>query len=342
MPLVSAGNFACVFKMQAAPSAFAIRCFTRPVTDQQHRYEMLSDHLKRYSSPYLVEFEYIADGIRVQANNYPILKMDWASGEQLNSFVEDHLSESEVLQRLAAKWRGLVSSLHGAFMAHGDLQHGNVIVDSSQEMHLVDYDAMFISTLSGKESLEIGHPNYQHPRRSKINFDTSVDNFAALVIYLSLRALAVDPGLWERGAVDKLILTSDDYRNPKQSQCFRRLEISPDADVARLALVLEGCCSGSPSKVPYLEDHLQGQQTRQPSVSSRRSPTREQPKAALPQRQMVKCPKGHENEPAMVVCQHRGCQRDIDPRQKQCHKCQKLVNIKASFCTECGCEQAAP
>ncbi|QLQ08322.1 MAG: hypothetical protein HZY76_21580 [Anaerolineae bacterium] len=49
---------------------------------------------------------------------------------------------------------------HG--IAHGDLQHGNVLV-AADELRLIDYDGMYVPPLSGRESHEIGHRNYQHP-----------------------------------------------------------------------------------------------------------------------------------------------------------------------------------
>jgi len=79
-------------------------------------------------------------------------------------------------------------------------------------IRLVDYDGMFVPGLRGNAPDERGNDQFQHPTRSKQDHDEGVDRFAALVIYLSLRALAVDPHLWEEFHTgENLILSRDDF-----------------------------------------------------------------------------------------------------------------------------------
>jgi len=269
LPLIWNGTYASVFKLRHVNGTFdAVRCFTRRVTDQNRRYDLISKHLRKFSSPYLVKFKYIhnkdkddnpiKDGIKTNGEWYPIVMMTWVEGKRLDGFVAEHLNESDTLNNLAAQWRGLVSSLCGARMAHGDLQHGNVMVDTNGGLKLVDYDGMYIPTFAGESSPENGHANYQHPQRTLQHYGPYIDNFSTLVIYLSLLALAADPDLWQDFYMDdNLILTRDDYNDP-QSPCFKRLkQINPD--VAMLAEILEYCCKEEDiTKVPYLEDVLQG------------------------------------------------------------------------------------
>ena len=73
----------------------------------------------------------------------------------------------------------------------------------------------------------MGHKNYQHPKRTAEDYDDYVDNFPALVVYLSLLALAADPGLWSFYNDDNLILTNRDYANPSSSKGVRGAEEVP-------------------------------------------------------------------------------------------------------------------
>ena len=41
LPLVFSGNFACVYSVSVGNRKYAVRCFTRAITDQQSRYGQL-------------------------------------------------------------------------------------------------------------------------------------------------------------------------------------------------------------------------------------------------------------------------------------------------------------
>ena len=78
--------------------------------------------------PSTVAFDYQPEGVRVAGRSYPILKMAWAEGEGLAEFTARHLEDLETLRALAEAWRALLADLAAAGVAHGDLQHGNVLV----------------------------------------------------------------------------------------------------------------------------------------------------------------------------------------------------------------------
>lgn len=254
LPKVASGNFASVYEIHNRARKWAVRCFLRQVSDQQRRYSLLSQYLEGLKLPILVEFEYLSQGILVKGKWYPIVKMEWVEGEPLHTYVEKILNDSKRLLSLAAQWRGLVNSLRGNNLAHGDLQHGNILVTPQGQMVLVDYDAIFLPTLRGERSPELGHPNYQHPNRTPDDYDERLDNFSALVIYTSLRALAADPSLWHQFHTgDNLIFEAKDFKAPDKSLLFQRLKISQDKDVQELAKILERCCLGTMARVPDFE-----------------------------------------------------------------------------------------
>ena len=257
MPLVFSGNFACVYEVSVGDLIYAVRCFTRKITDQKSRYERLSEYLNNVVPPAFVDFQYFDHGISIKGHWYPIVRMEWVQGEPLSKFVGSNFNEPDTLRRLAARWRGATASLRGLGIAHNDLQHGNVMVDEDENIKLVDYDGIFLPQFQGQPSPELGHKNYQHPQRSAEHYGDYIDNFPTLVIYLSLLAIASDPSLWSSFYNDdNLIFTRKDYADPGSSETFKRLKKSPDPGVVKLAERLKECCALPVDKVPNLETIL--------------------------------------------------------------------------------------
>src|SRR4051812_19256051 len=70
VPRVCTGSFAAVYKMTCPGSeVWAVKCFIQDVPDLQQRYKAISDHLGRAKQqgglPFMVEFAYLEQGIRV-------------------------------------------------------------------------------------------------------------------------------------------------------------------------------------------------------------------------------------------------------------------------------------
>jgi aminoglycoside phosphotransferase (APT) family kinase protein len=257
LPRVAAGNFASVYELRSPRGRWAVRCFLRPVSDQERRYHEISTHLNAHPLPWLVDFDYLPDGVRLGRTWYPIVKMDWVDGVPLDRHVERLRADPAALRDLADDWRRLVADLQRIGIAHGDLQQGNILV-AGDEMRLVDYDGMFVPAFRGERSPELGRANYQHPARRPEDYGPELDNFSALVIYLSLRALAGDASLWRFYDGENLILTSADYRAPGSSAAFARLRAHPDAEVRALAARLASLCVLPLAQVPRLETVLTG------------------------------------------------------------------------------------
>ena len=250
-PRVMSGNFASVYEMKTGDGRWAIRCFVRQVPGQQGRYARLCQYLNNLTLPYLVKFDYMLKGILVKGDFYPIVKMEWVEGVPLNTWVEDNLSNPQALLKLAEDWRAMMKELSQHKLAHGDLQHGNIMVTPDNELRLVDYDGMYAPVFGRGRAPELGHVNFQHPRRTADFYQEDLDNFSALVIYTSLRALAVEPELWQKFyTVDNLILLSSDYKNPLNSPAFAKLKESKDPVVQQMAKLLEKCCLSPVDNVP--------------------------------------------------------------------------------------------
>ena len=261
LPRPISGNFATVFEVQGANCRWAVRCFLREVTNQQQRYAAISAHLKQYALPCMVNFEYLPEGIRIRGKWYPILKMDWTPGTRLDTYIEKHLNDSVKLRQLAEHWLILCRSLGQAQIAHGDLQHGNILVTDSDEIKLIDYDGMSLASVIGLRNGEIGHRHYQHPTRQTDkditleNFQ-SIDHFSCHVIGLSLAALAMDGSLWSRtqAGEENLLFRDTDYRSPQTSPVFEMLAQHEDQRVRAIGqMMLEAVAAPNYLDVPAFE-----------------------------------------------------------------------------------------
>ena len=246
LPRPISGNFATVFEVQGATCRWAVRCFLREVTNQQQRYAAISDHLRQYALPCMVNFEYLPEGIRIRGKWYPILKMDWTPGTRLDTYIEKHLNDSLKLRQLAERWLVLCQMLTQAQIAHGDLQHGNILVTDQDEIKLIDYDGMSLSSIVGLKNGEIGHRHYQHPTRQTDKGITlknfgAIDHFSCHVIGLSLAALSLDGSLWSRvqAGEENLLFRDSDYRSPQSSPAFELLARHEDQRIRAIGQMMQ-------------------------------------------------------------------------------------------------------
>jgi hypothetical protein len=223
LPRPITGNFASVYRVRASGD-WAVRCFFREFADSGERYAAISAHLAAARLPHMVGFEYLQRGIRVGGTWFPVLKMQWVEGALLGDFVAQHRHDAAVIRDLANRWLEMLNRLEGRSIAHGDLQHGNVLVVGGT-LRLVDYDGMYVPALGGRISHELGHPNYQHPLRTGIHFGAGLDRFSGWIIYLSLLALQRSPDLWDDlSAGDEcLLFRRFDFEAPDRSATIARL-----------------------------------------------------------------------------------------------------------------------
>ena len=255
-PRPISGNFASVFSLTTSSGGrYAIKCFTREVTDQEVRYRAISDKLAQLSHPWKVRFEYLSQGILVEGRWHPLLKMEWVEATSLSQWIERNLHDSAALTALSNHFADLVNDLAKAGIAHGDLQHGNLLVAGSGLLRLVDYDGMYVPSLAGSPAGELGHRNYQSPARSATDFGPTIDRFSAWVIYLSLVALASDPGLWNQlreGDAEHLLLAENDFRNPNGSARFTTLLNHAEPNIRDLAQRVKNLMTVPLGTIPQL------------------------------------------------------------------------------------------
>src|SRR5271170_1163595 len=197
LPIPCSGNFADVYAIQTQQRKWAVKCFTRQIPGLQERYAKISQYLQKAQLPFMVDFQFLEQGVRVRGQWYPVLKMQWVEGATLNGFVRGSLGKPNLLQMLCQIWVRLAARLREANLAHCDLQHGNVLLVQGNKanalrVRLVDYDGMCVPALELLKSIELGHPSYQHPQRLREGiYVLQIDRFPHLVIYTAIKALAV-------------------------------------------------------------------------------------------------------------------------------------------------------
>jgi hypothetical protein len=266
LPMPRSGNFADVYELhrEATGRRWAVKCFTRQVAGLRERYAAISAHLRQARLPFAVDFQYLEQGGRGRGQWYPVLKMDWVEGQLLNEFVRQHLDRPGMLEALGQVWARVAQRLREAHLAHGDLQHGNVILVPGREagslaLKLIDYDGMWVPALAQRPSGEAGHPAYQHPQRLREGtYGPEVDRFPVLVIYCAIRALAVGGrALWDRyDNGDNLLFQEQDLRGPRESGLFWELVRLNDPEVRWLADRLSRAAYRPLDETPLLEELL--------------------------------------------------------------------------------------
>jgi pimeloyl-ACP methyl ester carboxylesterase len=267
LPWPRSGNSADVYKIICPnDQIWAVKCFTREVRGLRERYQAVSDFLARRRMPFMVEVHYLEQGIRVRGQWFPVVKMRWVDGLQLNDLAREFADKPAILDRLGCMWVRLAQEMRKYKIVHGDLQHGNVLlVPEDREGHLrlrlVDYDGLTVPALEKIPSGEVGHPNYQHPQRLREGGGgAEADRFANLVIYTAVRALrSGGQALWERfDNSENLLFRETDFQAPANSALFRALMEMDDPEVRSLAGQLLIASQGKLMYVPLLQELVSG------------------------------------------------------------------------------------
>jgi hypothetical protein len=264
LPRAYSGNFADVYELNSPGGRWAVKCFTREVPGLRERYAAISQHLQQVPLPFVVDFAFLERGVRVRGRWYPVVKMQWVEGLTLNEFVRRNADEPAVLKRLLRIWVRLAARLREAGIAHGDLQHGNVLLvpggsGRSLAVKLVDYDGMWVPALASRPSGEVGHPAYQHPQRlAEGAYRREVDRFPPLLVATALDCLRVGGrALWDRyDTGDNLLFRAADLQRPAQSPLFRELLQTANGPARRLVGHTLHALRARLESVPLLEDVL--------------------------------------------------------------------------------------
>ncbi|OLT18154.1 hypothetical protein BJF78_11890 [Pseudonocardia sp. CNS-139] len=260
IPFPASGTTAVVFKATVGGTAHALRFFTREDAATRQRYTALNAWFgERGLTGDVAACRWVDDAVLVKGRRWPMVQMDWVEGHTLDEHVENLVETGDrtALETLAGAWRDLVRRAQSARFAHGDLQHGNVLVDTTGRLRLVDFDSSWIAPFAGSSPpTEGGHRNYQPANRV---WGPWMDTFPGLVIYLSLLALAREPQQWAQlNDGENLLFRHEDYLPPHRTRAWSWVERLRDPQVDQLAARLRACCTPGWTATGDLEALLAG------------------------------------------------------------------------------------
>ena len=232
------GGFCVVFPYQTSTKKYAVRCWHAEVSDAKHRTQLIAEALKKVNLPYFVGFDFYEEGIMTSSGMQPIIVMDWVDAKSLKKILAEHINKPNIINEVAENFKKLVADLHANHFSHGDLQHGNIMVKPDLSLVLVDYDSMYVPDLKGMPDEIKGLIGYQHEARWKNEtVSEKADYFSELIIYISLKALAKMPALWNDLKIEDtetLLFSGEDIQSHGTSPIFQVLktdsELAPWVD----------------------------------------------------------------------------------------------------------------
>lgn len=222
------GGFAVVFPFDVNGTKWAFRCVYADLGNMEPRLKTLSDGLNRLRLTYFEPFTYESRGLEIDGKLYPTTRMKWVEGDTIKDFICENKDKPEILLKLADDFMTMCTTLHKHKIAHGDLQHENILVDKKGKLVLIDYDSVYIPELQGENDIIHGLPAYQHPLRAgNKQANEKLDYFSELIIYLSIVAIAEDANLVRKYKIkdaENLLFCADDYKDIENSQIFSDIQ----------------------------------------------------------------------------------------------------------------------
>ena len=268
-PLYYPGGFGMVFKLNNGSKYQAFKVCYVNIDDIKDRMQKISDYLATLNLPYFVSYSFCEKGLRIPAQiindendlsdqTLDTLVMDWAEGVMFKDYLGDLIEENDTkvveskLMFLANQFKQCFYELHKNHISHGDLQHGNIIIEEdasgNPQIKLIDYDSLFVPELSGYEQTTSGIGGFQHPSRIAGDETKSTekdDYFSEKIIYLTLLLLAKEPELWNDPQVNVenneygLLFDVEDFANFNNSYILKHVKGSTVFDQEAQALIDE-------------------------------------------------------------------------------------------------------
>lgn len=223
------GGFSVVFPYKTTNGEkWAFRCWHSDIKNSEKRYETISNAIKNAKLSFLCEFQYIDKGINVEGKIYPTTMMRWIDGITIKDYICQNRNSKDQLITLADNFLKMTQTLHSQSLAHGDLQHGNIIVDNNNQLYLVDYDSFYCPQLRGEADTVTGLADYQHPARINNKYvSEKLDYFSELIIYLGILAIAENPLLVDKYKVndaDQLLFSKKDFVDIRSSDIYKDIQ----------------------------------------------------------------------------------------------------------------------
>ena len=224
---VCVGGFSVVFPVEVNGTKWAFRCWHNTLDDSaQGRIRLLSSELQKSKLPYFIDFTYEDSGIFVNGRSFPTTRMKWINGRDLKDYICHYKNDRGKLFKLAGDFFKMTQDLHRMNIAHGDLQHENIIVSPYGKLYLIDYDSMYVPALSvNAKNTTNGKDGYQHPAREHCVYASKkLDYFSEAVILISILAIAYNPTLVDKYHLDdsdSLLFRKSDFQQFSQKPVYK-------------------------------------------------------------------------------------------------------------------------
>lgn len=256
------GGFSVAFPVDVNGEKWAFRCWHTPVGDVRDRLMKLSGELKKVPLPYFCDFEYVDEGIVVDGVSRPTTRMKWIDGENLVGYICKNRNK-DALRKLAENFKAMCIDLHNNHIAHGDLQHGNILVDNAGRLFLIDYDSVYMPKMGEQADIIAGKQEYQHPNRKENKMASEkLDYFSELIIYVSILAVSEDLSLIDKYKMsadeDCMLFRKEDFADLCHSQIYKDIT-ALGGEFVKLLDVLKGYlqCNDINSLRPFMNIRLE-------------------------------------------------------------------------------------
>lgn len=242
-PVMTSGNFAVVFKMkdEQIGKFYAVKCFTKEQEGRAEAYKLITEELAKVDSPYILSIKYLekelfVDTMQTNEIEFPVLLMDWVEGTTLDKYIRENIEDQYSLEMLAYRFSQLAQWLIPQPFAHGDLKPDNILVKEDGTLVLVDYDGMYVPAMKGQKARELGSPDFRHPSRTEGDFDEHIDDFALLILTLSILIACESPSSFSFP-----VLTNDDFHSLNTSQSLKHIFPSSNAAINKTVSAIVNC-----------------------------------------------------------------------------------------------------
>ena len=224
-----AGGFSVVYPyITSSGEKWAFRCWHAKLGDTKKRSEAISATIQKARLPFLCDFTYTEKGIIVEGTTYPTTRMQWIDGVTIKKYLCSNSASKQEILDIASQFLQLTKKMHERKFAHGDLQHGNILVGNDRKLYLVDYDSFFCPELEGEKDIITGLKDYQHPQRGKNRYASEkIDYFSELIIYTSILGIAYRPELINKYKVEDsehLLFEAKDFEDITHSTIYQDLK----------------------------------------------------------------------------------------------------------------------
>jgi serine/threonine protein kinase len=248
----SSGGFAVVYHVrESSDKEAALRVWrVTPPDDAVERCELLSRFLQTRNLPFFVAQSFIPEALFVDSRYHPVIVMDWVEGKSLLAAVGEYCQgDTASLTLLADAVENMVLRMQREGIAHGDLQHDNILVRSDNTLCLVDYDSVYVPELGVRTCPVAGLAGYGHPDyllgRKRRMLHACMDTFSGLGMIIALRAIANLPTRFSEFTTETLLFRPEDLESPDTSPVFAALRADADGELLRLVDIFVEMCRDS-------------------------------------------------------------------------------------------------